>query len=158
MAAYGKSKLLAEKEIFLLEDKQFKITVIRPPIVYGKDCPGNYTKLRNLIKLFPILPFDYSNNKRSMISIENLLSFTELVIDNQVTGILIPQDKNQYSIKQIIKMISNDLNKKVFLFKFPKFIFPLLKKIKPSTIHSLYGTLIFDSRKTNKKTKFNPKY
>ena len=153
---YGKSKLLAEKEIFLLKDNQFKVTAIRPPIVYGEDCPGNYTKLRNLIKLFPILPFDYTKNKRSMISIENLLSFTELVIDNQVTGILIPQDKNQYSIKQIIKMIANDLNKKVFLFKFPKPIFFVLKKLKPVTIQSLYGTLVFDSNKTNKKTKFNP--
>tara|TARA_B100000953_G_scaffold226139_1_gene187658 strand:- start:49 stop:882 length:834 start_codon:yes stop_codon:yes gene_type:complete len=156
--AYGKSKLLAEKEIFSLEDNQFKVTAIRPPIVYGEDCPGNYRKLRNLIKLFPILPFNHTNNKRSMVSIENLLSFTELVIDKQVTGILIPQDKNQYSIKQVIEMISNNLNKKVFLFKLPKSLFPLLKKIKLATMQSLYGTLVFDSNKTNKKTKFNPKY
>jgi UDP-glucose 4-epimerase len=155
--AYGKSKLLAEKEIFSLEDNQFKVTAIRPPIVYGEDCPGNIKKLRNLIKLFPILPFDYTNNKRSMIKIENLLFFTELVIDKQVTGILIPQDKNQYSIKQIIEMISNNLNKKVFLFKFPKPLLFLLKKTKLATAQSLYGTLVFDSNKTNKKTKFNPK-
>ena len=155
--AYGKSKLLAEKEIFSLEDNQFKVTVIRPPIVYGEDCPGNVKKLRNLIKLFPILPFDYTDNKRSMISIENLLSFTEVVIDKQITGILIPQDKNQYSIKQIIEMISSDLNKKVFLFKFPKPLLYLLKKIKPAAMLSLYGTLVFNSTKTNKETDFNPK-
>ena len=156
--AHGKSKLLAEKKIFLLEDNQFKVTAIRPPIVYGEDCPGNFKKLRNLIKLLPILPFDYTNNTRSIISIENLLSFMGLVIDKQVTGILIPQNRNQYSIKQIIKMISNDLNKKVFLFKFPKSLFFLLKKIIPVTMQSLYGTLFFDTNKTNKKTKFNPKY
>ena len=114
---YGKSKLLAEKEILLLEDNQFKVTVIRPPIVYGENCKGNFGKLRNLVNIFPFLPFDYSENKRSFISIENLLSFTELVIDQQVTGILIPQDKNQYSIKQLIQMISIDLNSKVLLFK-----------------------------------------
>ena len=74
--AYGKSKLLAEKEIFLLEDNQFKVTAIRPPIVYGEDCKGNFAKLRNLIKFFPILPFNYTNNKRSIISVENLLNFT----------------------------------------------------------------------------------
>ena len=156
--AHGKSKLLAEKEVLSLEDNQFKVTAIRPPIVYGEDCKGNFEKLRKLIKLLPFLPFDYTNNKRSIISIDNLLSFTELVIDKQVRGILIPQDKNQYSIKQLIQMISKDLNKKVFLFKIPKFLFSLLKKIEPKTMRSLYGTLIFDSNITNKKTNFNPKY
>ena len=104
------------------------------------------------------MPFNYSNNKRSIISIDNLLTFTELVIDKQVNGILIPQDKNQYSIKQLIIMISKDLNRKVFLFKFPKPLFDALKKIRPSTMQSLYGTLVFDSNKSNNKTGFNPKY
>jgi len=155
--AHGKSKLQAEKELFLLEDDQFRVTAVRPPIVYGEDCKGNFGKLRNLIKFFPFLPFDYATNKRSIINIDNLLSFTELVIEKQVSGILIPQNKNQYSIKQLIKMISNDLNKKVFLFKFPKPIFFLLKKIFPRIMRSLYGTLIFDSKTTNKRTSFNPK-
>ena len=156
--AHGKSKLLAEKEIFLLEDNQFKVTAIRPPIVYGEDCKGNFEKLRKLVKNFPILPFNYTNNRRSIVSIENLLSFTELVIDKRVSGILIPQDKHQYSIEELIRMISKNLNKKVFLFRFPKPIFFLLKKIKPKTMQSLYGTLVFDSNATNNKTNFNPKY
>ena len=156
--AYGKSKLLAEKEILMLADNQFKVTVIRPPIVYGKNCKGNFERLRNLVKLFPILPFNYTNNKRSIVSIENLLSFTELVIDKQVTGILIPQNKNQYSIKQLTKMISKDLNKKVILFRFPRPLFSFLIKIKPKSMQSLYGTLIFDSNITNKRTSFKPKY
>ena len=157
-SAYGKSKLLAENKLFSLEDDQFKISVIRPPIVYGEDCPGNIATLKKLINLVPILPFDHTSNKRSMASVKNLISFTDIVIDNEVTVILIPQDKNQYSTKQIIEDISRPANKKIFLFKPPKLLLFALSKIKPATMLSLYGTLVFDSTRTNEKTNFKPNY
>ena len=43
--AYGKSKLEAEGLIKKLGDESFVITIIRPPMVYGKGCKGNYQLL-----------------------------------------------------------------------------------------------------------------
>lgn len=151
---YGKSKLEAEKLLIKMEDKNFKISIIRPPIVYGVDCPGNMQRLQKLITMLPILPFNYNSNKRSMINIDNLLHFTKLVIDKQVLGVLIPQDNDKYSIKQIIETIAKGMNKKPYLVKFPKIIFNFLMKLKPKMMTSLYGTYLIDSTESNRKTGF----
>ena len=60
-------------------------------------------KLKKLVELFPVLPFNYENNQRSMVYIDNLTYFTKLVIDKRVSGVLIPQDKDKYPIKEIVK-------------------------------------------------------
>ncbi|MBQ8448191.1 MAG: NAD-dependent epimerase/dehydratase family protein, partial [Clostridia bacterium] len=39
---YGKSKLQAEEGMKELADDDFKICTIRPPMVYGEGCKGNY--------------------------------------------------------------------------------------------------------------------
>ena len=45
---YGESKLKAEKALEKIADENFKVSIIRPPMVYGRSCPGNYKKLRML--------------------------------------------------------------------------------------------------------------
>lgn len=35
---YAKSKVEAEKKIIALEDSNFKVTILRPPMVYGPNC------------------------------------------------------------------------------------------------------------------------
>src|SRR5699024_11866831 len=47
---YGKSKLEAENLIQPLENKNFKVAIIRPPMIYGKDCKGNYQRLAKIAK------------------------------------------------------------------------------------------------------------
>jgi UDP-glucose 4-epimerase len=105
-SAYAKSKHDAEKALLSLEDDQFVVSIIRPPLVYGKNAPGNMLRLKKLVKLFPILPFGYANNHRSMVYIDNLTYFTKLVIDKSVSGIFIPQDEDKYSIKEIVKTMA----------------------------------------------------
>src|SRR5699024_1194219 len=45
---YGKSKKAAEDSIQKLETDEFKVAIVRPPMIYGKDCPGNYQRLRKI--------------------------------------------------------------------------------------------------------------
>ena len=42
---YAKSKLQAEEQIQKLSDDSFKVVILRPPMIYGKNCTGNYQKL-----------------------------------------------------------------------------------------------------------------
>lgn len=149
---YGQSKLEAEKRLFDMEAPDFKVSVLRPPMVYGKGCPGNMQKLKKLVALFPILPFNYADNTRSIVNIDNLLYFTKLVVEKQITGVLIPQDNDKLSIKQIVETLARGFDKGIFLIRFPKFIFTRLLKMKPSTMASLYGSLVFDSTQSNQKT------
>lgn len=156
-SAYAKSKYDAEKALLKLEDEQFIVSIIRPPLVYGKDAPGNMLKLKKLVQLFPILPFNYKNNKRSMVYIDNLTYFTKTVVDKRVRGIFIPQDEDRLSIKEIVKIIAECSGKKLFLIKFPIGMLWVLAKIKPQMIASLYGTLLFDSTSSNEKTGYYAK-
>lgn len=53
---YGKFKLQAEELIKPLEDDSFKIAILRPPMVYGKGCKGNYPRLVFLATSFCSIP------------------------------------------------------------------------------------------------------
>ena len=64
-SAYGKSKIEAEKLLNKLQDVSFVLAILRPPMVYGKGCRGNYTRLASLALKTPVFP--RVDNKRSMI-------------------------------------------------------------------------------------------
>ena len=71
---YGKSKLQAEEIISGLESSVYKICIVRPLMVYGEGCKGNYQTIVKIIKKSPVFP--RINNRRSLIHISNLNIFT----------------------------------------------------------------------------------
>lgn len=71
---YGRSKLRAEEILKeACSEGNLKIVVLRPPLVYGPNAPGNILKLEKLIKVFHLLPFGQFNNKRSFIHLNKLV-------------------------------------------------------------------------------------
>lgn len=140
---YAQSKWEAEEILRKLEDNSFRISILRPPMVYGNDCPGNMKKLEKLVKIFPILPFNYNENKRTLVGIEKLLNITDEIISKEILGVMIPKDNKDVSIKEIVEKIAFKNNKKVILYKFPSLIFNILVKLKPEIMKSLYGDLRF---------------
>lgn len=140
---YGASKYEAEKILNSLQDENFKVAMVRPPMVYGEGVKGNMLSLMKLINILPIIPFNYNNNKRSIISTENLLYMTHLIIKNGADGVYLGTEGESVSIKEIVESIEKGLGKKKINIKFPRFIFKLLCKIKPNIMVRLYGTLAF---------------
>ncbi|MCC8138446.1 MAG: sugar transferase [Clostridiales bacterium] len=61
---YGDSKWQADQKIRALADEHFKVVVLRPPMIYGKDCKGNYPELAKLASKLPVFPI--VKNKRSI--------------------------------------------------------------------------------------------
>lgn len=113
---YGKSKLEAEIELKKMEMQDFKVAIIRPPMVYGKGCKGNYVTLAKIAKKAPFFP--NIENKRSMIYIENLCEFTKLLILNQETGIFYPQDEEIVNTAEMVKLIAKERNHKIAIVRF----------------------------------------
>lgn len=140
---YGKSKYEAEEILRKLEDDNFRVAHIRPPMIYGTGVKGNMLNLIKLIKKLPILPFDYDENKRTIVSMTNLLDATKQVIDREEKGIYITTDGEAVSIKEMVEGIGEKLGKKVILIKFPNFIHKLLCNVKPNIMVRLYGSLQF---------------
>ena len=111
--AYGDSKVQAEKGIVSLEDSNFKVCVLRPPMIYGKGCKGNYLTLRKFalkLKFFP-----YVKNERSMLYIENLCEFVRLMILNEEGGIFFPQNSEYTNTSEMVKMIAAANGRKLHL-------------------------------------------
>ena len=140
---YAQSKWEAEKILKNLKSNNFKISILRPPMVHGKNCPGNMKRLEKLVKVFPILPFGNDENKRTLVHIDKLLEITKEVIDKEISGIIIPKNDEDMSIREIVEEIIKKENKERLLIKFPKLIINTLYKIEPEMIESLYGNLIF---------------
>lgn len=148
---YGKSKLEAEEGIKLLDDEDFKIVIIRPPMIYGKDSKGNYPKLAKLARITPIFPD--IDNQRSMIHIDNLAEFLRLIIDNEERGIFFPQNKEYVKTSELVKNIAELHGKKIRLTKmFNPFIRLLLGKI--NLIDKVFGNLIYDMKLSNYKIEY----
>lgn len=111
--AYGDSKVQAENGILPLADESFKVCVLRPPMIYGKGCKGNYLTLRKFalkLKFFP-----YVKNERSMLYIENLCEFVRLMILNEERGTFLPQNSEYTNTSEMVKMIAVANGKKIHL-------------------------------------------
>ena len=110
---YGKSKLQAEKSIGALEDERFKVCIVRPPMVYGEGCKGNFQTVIEIVKKFPVFP--KVNNERSMIYIENLTSFISLCIENKMKGMFFHKNKEYVRNSDMARIIADTIHKKIWI-------------------------------------------
>lgn len=154
---YGESKWEAEKILKNLEDENFKVGIIRPPMVYGKGVKGNMESLIKLIQRLPILPFNYTKNKRSLVNIENLMYLTSLVIDKKAQGVFLPLDEKNLSLKEIVEGIEKVYELKRINLPMIQPFFWLLAKMKPNIMVRLYGSLQFENKETQKVINYIPK-
>ena len=147
---YGRSKLEAENELKKLEDDNFKVAIIRTPIVYGHGVKANIKNLVNLVKKVPLLPFGKIKNRRSMIYVGNLSFFIDAIIEKQASGIFLVADEKPLSTTKLIELIAEALDKKVYLIRVP-FFEGLLKLLKPSFHKRLFESLELDNQDTMKR-------
>lgn len=109
---YEISKKMAEDRLMELEDDHFRIAIIRPPFVYGKDCPGNYNRLRKAVLTFRFIPL--IQNRKSMIYIENLCEFIYQLWVRKLDGIFLPQDLPYRCTSDMCKRIAKYHNLATF--------------------------------------------
>ena len=137
---YGDSKLQAEQGIKQLESDNFKIVILRPPMIYGKGSKGNYPRLAKLAKITPVFPdFD---NERSMLHIDNLCQFVKIMIDNEEAGIFFPQNKEYVRTSEMVKLIAEAHGKTIKMTRLFNPIIRLMFRI--GTINKVFGNLVYD--------------
>lgn len=144
---YGKSKMQADRRIQKLADNNFHVTILRPPMVYGAGCKGNYQRLRSLALKTPVFPA--TKNQRSMIYIDNLCAYIERVIREDITGIRIPQNRDYVCTTEMVRLIAKEHGRKILFIKIPSI---LIQMAPVSTIKKVFGSLICDSREDRENT------
>ena len=112
---YGDSKWQADKAIRAMASDSFTVTVLRPPMIYGKGSKGNYPTLSGLAKKLPVFPD--VQNERSMLYIENLCEFLAQVIIRGEGGIFWPQNAEYTRTSDMVRMIAQANGKKIRVTK-----------------------------------------
>lgn len=112
---YGDSKWQADIGVRSLMDENFKVAVLRPPMIYGKGSKGNYPLLAKFAKKLPVFPD--VENERSMLYIDNLCEFLCQLIILGDGGIFFPQNAEYTKTSQMVKMISEVCGKRILLTK-----------------------------------------
>ena len=138
---YAKSKLEAENLLEKLQNKNFAVCILRPPMIYGKGCKGNYRLLSKWARTLPFFPD--MQNERSMLYVGNLCTFVKFMIDDQSQGLFFPQNAEYVSTSKMVVEIANVHGKAIHLTRVFNGILSMLSG-KVSMIDKAFGNLMYD--------------
>ena len=156
--AYGKSKLMAEEALKDLESKDFGISIVRPPLIYGQGVKGNMQKLMALVEKRKYIPLGNINNKRSMLGLDNFVALLDRVIKTSKSGTFLIQDSEPESTSKLISEIAKGKNIQIKLISIPGVARFTIKKIAPEIYKRLFGSLVVDDSATRNILSFEPPY
>jgi len=109
---YGKSKLEAEELLETLQSSEFKVSILRIPMIYGPDCPGNYRSLSKLARKTPVFP--KINNRRSMIFVDHLSDVVVYIMEEKLSGVLLVKNPEDVDTLEMVNKIANYHQKKIY--------------------------------------------
>ena len=106
---YAISKLEAEIALRdIARDTGMEVVCIRPPLVYGPDAPGNFASLLGLMASGIPLPLaSVTQNRRSFVFVENLVSLIECCIEHPAAAnqtFLVSDDESLSTVSLLSRM------------------------------------------------------
>ncbi|MEY9186178.1 UDP-glucose 4-epimerase [Bradyrhizobium sp. USDA 326] len=151
---YGTSKAEAEAGLrTLARDSDMKISVIRPPLIYGRGAKGNFALLTRAVRLGLPLPLAAINNRRNFLSVQNLSSFILHRLGHSEPGsnfeIFLLADRERISTPEFIERLARASGKRARLFAIPpKLLSAVLRVMGRQDVHDgLIGSLELDISK-----------
>lgn len=148
---YSDSKVKAERGLLKLQDENFKIVILRPPMIYGKGSKGNYPLMSKIAQKLPVFP--YIDNCRSMLYINNLMEFVRLMIENEESGIFFPQNAEYSNTSELVRMIAAQHGKRIVLVKGCTIPLKLLG-LATGVVNKAFGNLAYDQRMSKYKEEY----
>jgi len=161
---YALSKLEAEHGLSIISRQTgLEVVIIRPPLVYGPGAPGNFRKLINLIQSGIPLPLAVTENKRSLVAIENLISFMMIVADCDRTPklgnqVFLISDATDVSTSSLLRKIAKAAGKQARLFPLPNSLLWAAASIvgKRRMAEKVLGSLQIDASKARTAVGWEP--
>lgn len=124
-ADYAESKWAAERKLEdLNRGSSMELVIIRPPLVYAAQAPGNFKRLLKIVSLGLPLPFATINNRRSMIALENLVDFIRVCVTHPkaANNLFLVSDGVDLSTAEIVRFLASGMNRKARLIAVPQFL------------------------------------
>ncbi|ESS71619.1 UDP-glucose 4-epimerase GalE [Methyloglobulus morosus KoM1] len=149
---YAVSKYEAEQKLTALaKESGLQVVIIRPPLVYGPNAPGNFGSLMRWVRQGIPLPFGAVHNKRSLVALSNLVSFVIYCVDHPkaVNEIFLICDGEDVSTTELITKTAEALGKKPLLIPVPVGLMKFAARLigKEELANRLFGSLQIDSSK-----------
>lgn len=158
---YAISKLEAEQALQAqFANSSMAITIIRPALICGENAPGNIRRLLKIVSSGLPLPFKGVNNKRGMVSLDNVISFIVACIENESSKneLFVLADKDSPTTEEIVRSFSRGMNKPSRIIWFPSSILSLLLvAVGKKNLHEqLFGSLEIDASKSVRLLNWQP--
>jgi nucleoside-diphosphate-sugar epimerase len=149
---YGVSKAAAETGLkAIAQDGDMRVTVVRPPLIYGAGAKGNFHLLAYAVERGIPLPFGSIDNRRAFLSVGNLNAFIleRLLSTDRKFDVFLVADDEQVSTPEFIRRIAKAAGKPARLFSIPTSALSALLKIsgRPEAYDSVIGSLELDVSK-----------
>lgn len=147
---YGQSKSEAEEQLLQLsKETGLEVVIIRPTLVYGPGVKANFASLLKLVSKGLPLPFgSITDNKRSLVSVKNLIDLIVTCIDHPKAGnqVFLVSDDHDVSTASMVKHMSHALGKSSRLLPVPLWCYRLVGKLigKSDVVDRLIGSLQVD--------------
>lgn len=159
--SYAVSKLEAEIGLRdVAKSTGMDLVIIRPPLVYGPKAPGNFGKLTALVNSGVPLPLGAINNKRSMISLDNLTNLITACVEcpNAANQTFLVSDDHDVSTTVLLRMMANAAGKSLLLFPVPVTLLKMAARLvgKQGIIERLCGNLQIDIEHTKNTLNWQP--
>jgi nucleoside-diphosphate-sugar epimerase len=159
--AYAISKWEAEEALKKIsKDTGMEVVIIRSPLVYGPNVKANFLKMMQYIKRGIPLPLGAIQNKRSLISIDNLVDFIAITISHLKAAhqTFLISDDEDISTTDLLRRIGKHIGKPARLIPLHPKILSFLFKIsgRQDFCDRLLGSLEVDITKAKKLLAWSP--
>lgn len=158
---YGISKFEAEVALQeIARSSGLEVVIVRPPLVYGAGVKANFRSLVNLVGRRVPLPFGAIMNKRSFISVDNLVNFLVACVTHPAAAnqTFLISDGHDLSTTELMQAIARAMNQPSRLIPVPAWMMESALKAagKGAIADRLLGTLSVDISKARTLLQWTP--
>jgi len=158
---YAVSKYEAELALHqLATETGMEVVIIRPPLVYGPNAPGNFGRLIKTVSKGIPLPLGAIHNRRSLVALDNLVDLLVTCIDHPAAAnqTFLVSDGEDLSTTELLRRMGNALGKPARLLPVPSWLLETGAGLlgKQALSQRLCGSLQVDISKTREILNWTP--
>ena len=152
VTVYAETKARAEEGLMGVSAQTgLPVTILRPPLVYGRGAKGNFALLAKAIRARVPLPFGAVNNRRAFVAAENVASFVLHRLAAPGTGAeaFMVADDEQVSTPAFVGLMGAAMGRRALLLPIPPRVLGAALTLagKAQLRDSLLGSLAADTAK-----------
>lgn len=159
--AYAASKWAAEQALHeVAAGTDLDVTIVRPPLIYGKGVRANFQRLIRWVRKGLPLPFGAVDNRRSLVGRDNLVDLLILCLDHPAAAgqTFLVSDGDDLSTPGLIRRLAGALGQPARLFPVPADLLRFAGRISGhlAEVERLIGSLQVDMAHTRDTLDWRP--